>query len=193
LAAGLATSEAERVMNSYPAEWERHERLRDGTRAFVRPIKSEDAALYPDFIAAESAEDARRRFLGAVGGLSDELIARLTHVDYSRAMAFIAIDETDGKMLGVVRLHRQADDPGTGEFAVIIRSDRKRRGLGRLLVRRMIEWSEAAEVRTMFGLVLADNAEMLRLCEQLGFRTGDYAPDRGIKRVTLSLPERTRR
>jgi len=102
-------------MSSYPAEWERHERLRDGTRVFVRPIKSEDAALYPDFIAAESAEDARRRFLGAVGGLSDALIARLTHVDYSRAMAFIAIDETDGKMLGVVRLHRSADDSGTGE------------------------------------------------------------------------------
>jgi RimJ/RimL family protein N-acetyltransferase len=179
-------------MSSYPAEWERHERLRDGTRVLVRPIKSEDAALYPDFIAAESAEDARRRFLGAVGGLSDELIARLTHVDYSRAMAFIAIDETDGKMLGVVRLHRQADDPGSGEYAVIVRSDGKGRGLGRLLMRRMIEWSEVARMKTIFGLVLADNAEMLRLCEQLGFQIGDYGPDRDIKRVTLHLAERNR-
>jgi acetyltransferase len=58
-------------MSSYPAEWERHERLRDGTRVLVRPIKGEDAALYPDFIAAESAEDARRRFFGAVRDLSE--------------------------------------------------------------------------------------------------------------------------
>jgi acetyltransferase len=179
------------MMSSYPAEWERHERLRDGTRVFVRPIKGEDGSLYPDFIAAESIQDARRRFLGAVSGLSDEHIARLTHVDYGQAMAFIAIDETDAKMLGVVRLHRQADDPGTGEYAVIVRSDFKGRGLGRLLMRRLIEWSEAERIRTVFGLVLADNAAMLKLCEQLGFQIGDYAPDRDIKRVTLNLADRT--
>ena len=44
-------------MSSYPADWERHERLRDGTRVFVRPIKGEDETLYPAFMAAESVED----------------------------------------------------------------------------------------------------------------------------------------
>ena len=102
-------------------------------------------------------------------------------------MAFIAIDETDGKMLGVVRLHRQEDDPGTGEYAVIIRSDFKGRGLGRLLMRRIMEWAKAAQMKTIFGLVLADNAEMLKLCEQLGFDVGDYGPERGVKRVSLNL------
>jgi RimJ/RimL family protein N-acetyltransferase len=179
-------------MSSYPAEWERHEHLRDGTRVLVRPIKGEDETLYPTFMAAESFEDGRRRFFRAVRGLSRELIAQFTHLDYNLAMAFIAIDETDGKMLGVVRLHRQEDDPGTGEYAVIVRSDFKGRGLGRLLIRRMIEWSEAAQIKTVFGLVLADNTEMLKLCEQLGFHVGDYAPDRGIKRVTLSLAGRNR-
>jgi L-amino acid N-acyltransferase YncA len=179
-------------MSSYPAEWERHERLRDGARVFVRPIKDDDEALYPHFIATENAEDVRRRFFGAIRELSHEFIARLTHLDYNLAMAFIAIDEMEGKMLGVVRLHRQEDDPGAGEYAVIVRSDFKGRGLGRLLMRRMIEWSEAARMKTVFGLVLADNAEMLKLCEQLGFHVGDYAPERGIKRVSLSLADRNR-
>jgi len=174
-------------MSSYPAEWEHHERLRDGTHVFVRPIKGEDEALYPDFIAAESPADARRRFLGAVGGLSDARIAEFTRLDYARAMAFIALDEADGKMLGVVRLHRQDDDPGIAEYAVIVRSDRKGRGLGRLLMRRMIEWARAARIGALFGLVLADNAEMLKLCAALGFEIGDYAPDRDIKRVSLRL------
>jgi RimJ/RimL family protein N-acetyltransferase len=177
------------IMSSYPAEWERHERLRDGTRVFVRPIKGEDDVLYPHFIAAENAEDVRRRFFGAIRELSDALIARLTHVDYSRAMAFIAIDEADGKMLGVVRLHRQEGDPDTGEYAVIVRSDCKGRGLGRLLMLRMIEWSKAARIKRVIGLVLADNAEMLKLCEQLGFQIDDYMPDRGIKRVSLHLAD----
>ncbi len=86
-----------------------------------------------------------------------------------------------------MRLHRQADDFGSGEYAVIVRSDCKGRGLGRLLMRRMIEWSEAARIKTITGLVLADNAEMLRLCERLGFQIGDYMPDRDIKRVSLRL------
>jgi acetyltransferase len=176
-------------MSSYPAEWEHHERLRDGTRAFVRPIKGEDGALYPHFIATENTEDVRRRFFGAIREMSHEFVERLTHVDYSRAMAFIAIDEVDGKMLGVARLHRQENDPGMGEYAVIVRSDCKGRGLGRLLMLRIIEWAKAARIKTIFGLVLADNAEMLKLCEQLGFQIDDYMPDRGIKRVSLHLTD----
>jgi RimJ/RimL family protein N-acetyltransferase len=178
-------------MSSYPADWERHERLRDGTRVFVRPIKGEDETLYPAFMAAESSEDARRRFFGAVRDLSHDFIVRLTHVDYHVRMAFIAIDEADAKMLGVARLHREEDDPGTAEYAVIVRSDFKGRGLGRLLMRRMIEWSKAARIKTITGLVLADNAGMLKLCEQLGFRVSDYMPDRDIKRVSLSLADRS--
>lgn len=73
-----------------------------------------------------------------------------------------------------------------------MRSDFKGRGLGRLLMRRLIEWSKAARIKTIFGLVLADNAEMLKLCGQLGFLIGDYAPDRDIKRVTLNLADRAR-
>jgi acetyltransferase len=178
-------------MSSYPTEWERHERLRDGTRVFVRPIKVEDAALYPHFIATENFEDVRRRFFGAIREMSDAFVAQLTHVDYSRAMAFIAIDEVDGKMLGVARLHCQGNDPGAGEYAVIVRSDCKGRGLGRLLMQRIVEWAKAARIETIFGLVLADNAEMLKLCEQLGFQVDDYMPDRGIKRVSLHLADQT--
>jgi RimJ/RimL family protein N-acetyltransferase len=180
------------AMNSYPAEWERHERLRDGTQVLVRPLKGEDAELYPAFIAAETVEDTRRRFFGAVRALSKDFIARLTHVDYERAMAFIALDETGGKMLGVVRLHRQKDDLDTGEYAVIVRSDFKGRGLGRLLMQRIIEWSKAARVKTITALVLAENVEMLRLCREVGFEVGDYLPDRDIKRVSLRLAQPAR-
>ena len=174
-------------MSAYPADWERHERLRDGTRVLVRLIEGEDEALYPDFAAAESVADVRRRFFGAITELSRETITRFTHVDYDRAMAFIAVGEADGKMLGVVRLHRSDDDPGTAEYAIIVRSDSKGRGLGRLLMQRLIEWAKAARIAAVTALVLADNAEMLNLCARLGFEIADYMPDRDIKRVILQL------
>jgi len=174
-------------MSPYPAEWERRARLRDGTDVLIRPIRGEDDVLYPDFMAAESVEDTRRRFLGAVRQLSQAFIFRLTHVDYEGAMAFIAVDEADGKMLGVVRLHRDEKDPTSGEYAVIVRSDYKGRGLGRLLMRQIIDWSNAVGVKSVTALVLADNDRMLKLCRELGFEIGEYPPDRDIRRVSLQL------
>lgn len=61
--------------------------------------------------------------------ISPEMIDKLTHYDPKRAMAFIAIEEQTGRMLGVVRLH---DDPGgeKAEFAILVRSKLKGHGLG---------------------------------------------------------------
>jgi len=115
-----------------------HAVLPDGRRVLMRVLRPEDAALYPDFAAYVTLEDARLRFFSTVSELSDERIAELTHLDYECAMAFIAIDEASGKMLGVVRLHLDPDRGG-GEYAVIVRSALKGHGLGWLLMQRMIE------------------------------------------------------
>ena len=98
-----------------------HDVLPDGMRVLMRPLRPEDAALYPDFIAHVTTDDGRLRFFAPIRQLSDQRIAELTQLDYTRAMAFIAIDEATVKMLGVVRLHLDDDRKG-GEFAVIVRS-----------------------------------------------------------------------
>ena len=78
----------------------------------VRPVRPEDEPLYPPFFAAVTQEDLRLRFFAPVKEFSHEFIARFTQIDYARAMAFIAIEQASGKMLGVVRVHADADyDP----------------------------------------------------------------------------------
>ena len=52
-----------------------HDVLPDGTRVLVRPLRPEDAALYPDFVAHVTLEDARLRFFTAIRELSEERIA----------------------------------------------------------------------------------------------------------------------
>jgi RimJ/RimL family protein N-acetyltransferase len=158
----------------------RHDLLSDGTRVLVRPLRPEDAALYPDFIAHVTAQDARLRFFVTIRELSDARIAELTQLDYSRAMAFIAIDEASGTMLGVVRLHLDAD-ARSGEYAVIVRSGLKGHGLGWLLMQRLIG------LERVHGQVLAENTAMLRMCEELGFEIGDDLHAKGVKVVTLRL------
>jgi acetyltransferase len=163
-----------------------HDVLPNGRRVLMRPLRPEDAALYPDFIAHVTLQDSRLRFFVAIRELSEERIAELTGLDYDRAMAFIAIDEDSGEMLGVVRLHRDTDGPG-GEYAVIVRSALKGQGLGWLLMQRMIEYARAIGLAQVHGQVLAENTTMLRMCAELGFQVHDDAASKGIKVVTLEL------
>ena len=129
-----------------PGDWERHITLRDGRVVFVRPIRPEDEALYGTFLAAVTSEDARMRFLAPVGQLSHSLIEYFTHIDYARAMAFVAIDEVTGELLAVVRLHNNAADE-SGEYAIVVRSDYKGRGLGWQLMQMMIAYGRARGLR----------------------------------------------
>src|SRR3954462_14709701 len=168
------------------SDWIRHDALTDGTRVLVRPLRPQDGALYPDFIAHVTLNDARLRFFAPIRELSEERIAELTRLDYSRAMAFIAIAEATGEMLGVVRLHLDTDGQG-GEYAVIVRSALKGRGLGWLLMRRMIDYARALGLGRVHGQVLAENTMMLRMCRELGFHVADDPSSRDIKVVTLEL------
>jgi len=164
----------------------RHDVLPDGTHVLLRPLKPEDAALYPEFAAHVSLEDARLRFFSAISELSDERIHELTHLDYERAMAFIAFEETKCEMLGVVRLHLDADRRG-GEFAVIVRSAFKGHGLGWMLMQRIIEYARMIGLERVHGQVLAENTNMLHMSEHLGFTITDDPHAKHIKIVTLNL------
>jgi len=174
-----------------------HDVLPDGTRVLMRVLAPEDARYYPEFIAHLTLDDLRLRFFAAIAELSDARISELTHLDYSRAMAFIAIDEATDVMLGIVRLHLDADTQGTGdqggEYAVIVRSALKGHGLGWLLMQRMIDYARALGLKTVHGQVLTENTTMLRMCRELGFAIGDDPHSKEIKVVTLDLARDTKR
>jgi RimJ/RimL family protein N-acetyltransferase len=170
----------------YPKEWERHDRLHDGTPVLVRPLKPEDADLYPDFLSEVTAEDLRLRFFAPIRELSPDLIFRLTHLDYEKAMAFIALEQQTGRMLGVVRLHYDPDGKA-GEYAVLVRSHLKSHGLGWLLMHRMIDYAQTKGLERVHGQVLAENTTMLAMCAELGFTVSDDPLERGVKMVILDL------
>ena len=101
-------------------------------------------------------------------------------------MAFIAIDEATGLMLGVVRLHLDKDRR-SGEYAVTVRSALKGHGLGWLLMQRIIEYARMIGLERVHGQVLAENTTMLRMCAELGFHVADDPGGSGIKLATLDL------
>jgi acetyltransferase len=175
------------AIRPYPKEWERHAQLRDGTKIFVRPVRPEDEPLYGPFFAAVTPEDLRLRFFAPVKEFGHTFIARFTQIDYARAMAFLAIEETSGKMLGVVRMHADANYE-RGEYAILVRSDVKGRGLGFLLMQMIIEYARAEGLQIIEGQVLSENARMLAMCKELGFEiaTDPCDPDMCAVRLALS-------
>jgi GNAT superfamily N-acetyltransferase len=166
---------------------EAHVILRDGTPALIRRLVSEDAALYPDFLGEVTRADLRLRFFASLREVSPALLDRLIHYDPARAMAFICVDQKSGKMLGVVRLHDDASG-NSAEFAILVRSRLKGHGVGWLLMQHMIEFARHKNLKTVCGEVLAENATMLAMCNQLGFHISDNLRDRGVRTVTLPVP-----
>jgi acetyltransferase len=160
--------------------------LRDGETILIRPLKPDDASLYPDFLSELTAKDLRLRFFAAMSEIGRVLLDKLIHYDAEHAMAFVAIAERSGGLLGVVRLHN--DPVGAGaEFAIAVRSDFKGRGLGWLMMKHMIAYAQSKKLQTVHRQVLVENATMLHLCSELGFRMGNHPNDRDKKLVTLQL------
>lgn len=174
------------AIRPYPTEWERRTALRDGTKILLRPVRPEDEPLYGPFFAAVTPNDLRLRFFAPVKEFGHAFVARFTQIDYARAMAFIAVAETSGEMLGVVRLHSNANYE-RGEYAVLVRSDLKGRGLGWLLMQLIIEYAGAEGLRLIEGQVLSENTAMLEMCKKLGFEITFDPNDPDTCVVTLAI------
>ena len=177
---------AEAETRPYPPQWERHLVLGDGWKVFVRPVRAADEPLILDLLQHVSKEDLRLRFFDSIKEFSHPFLARLTQLDYARAMAFVAFDETSGDILGVVRLHR-GPTGNNGEYAILLRSDLKGRGLGWALMQMIIEYGKSEGLAQITGEILTENSVMLKMCRELGFEVKTNPADLGVYEVALVL------
>ncbi len=132
----------------------------------VRPLRAADRAAYDSFGARLDPDDLRLRFAGPVkldGPVFNEQFRR---IDHDRVEAF-AVFNAGNEILGIAHLVRTV--PAAAEVALIVRSDLKRRGLGRLLLDRLVRHAQALGLAELSGQVLQENRPMLRLAIQAGF------------------------
>jgi len=168
----------------YPVEWESQDTVGDMGRVLLRPIRPEDEALYPHFFERMSPEDVRMRFFTARPDLSHKFLARMTQVDYAREMAFVALSVAEGELLGIARLIAEPDYV-RAEFAILVRSDLKGKGLGWRLMQHLIAYARAEGLQEIHGQVLASNATMLKMCSELGFEIEATETEIGLRLVRL--------
>jgi acetyltransferase len=133
-----------------------------------------------------TSDDLRLRFFAPMKEFTHEFIARLTQLDYARAMAFVAFDEATNEMVGVVRIHSDSIYE-SGEYAILLRSDLKGRGLGWALMQLIIEYARSEGLKNISGDVLAENTVMLAMCRDLSFAVKADPAEHGICNVKLAL------
>ena len=129
--------------------------------------------------------------------LPARMLARYTLIDYDREMALVAVVKTrqtaeDGsfseteRLVGVVRYITNPD--GTScEFSLVIADDFKGQGLGSRLMLSIIDLARSKGLSEIVGLILANNAPMLRLMRSLNFTVAAFPEDPDFRIATKAL------
>jgi 3-hydroxyisobutyrate dehydrogenase len=133
-------------------------------RFTVRELRVPDARARCVFVRHLDPHDVRMRFA------SPRFSARHVFPGLAAAhdgAAFAALDRTQ-TILGVVNLARVGS--GAAEVAVIVRSDYKRRGIGRALLARALRWAARNGFTHVLGHVHPENRAMLALARAMGFQ-----------------------
>ncbi|WP_321797885.1 GNAT family N-acetyltransferase [Burkholderia sp. BCC1988] len=142
-----------------------------GETVTIRPIRPEDEEAHNELLGAMTPDDLRMRFFGAVRSFDHSQVARMTQIDYDREMAFIvSFSDASGRShtLAVARAVTDPDNE-TAEFAIAVRPDQKGKGLGRLMMTRIIDYARSRGTGWMIGEALRENTAMISLAKSCGF------------------------
>ena len=170
VAATSVTGQQRLAIKPYPKDLE--ERITfDGRTVILRPIRPEDEPEHRVLLEQLSPDDVRFRFFTMLKHFAHTDIARFTQIDYDREMAFIASatdERSNRETLGVARA---ITDPNNdrAEFAILVRTDLKGRGLGAILLDKLIRYCRRRGMRELYGPILTENRGMRRLAERMGF------------------------
>jgi acetyltransferase len=160
------------IIPMYPSKYEWQIPI-DGDRATIRAIRPEDEPLWAEMIESLSATTAEYRFFGSVHEVTKAMLVRYCHIDYDREIALAVVTPSKGKrkqeMIGVGRLTLDSADAKEGEFAILVRDDYQRKGVGSKLTNALIEVARERHVEEIYGDVLADNPAMRPFVGSLGF------------------------
>jgi acetyltransferase len=176
------------AIRPYPQQWEQWVEWQ-GTPLLLRPIKPEDGAQHIAFFEALDPEDVRYRMFIRQRELQPSQLARLTQIDYDREIAFIATRKRADNTWETLGVARAIADPDNvmAEFAIIVRSDLKAHGLGRMLMTRLIEYCRERKTQSITGQALSHNLRVVNLVRSFGFTVSTDADEPGTMQLRLDL------
>lgn len=145
--------------------------LKDGTSVVIRPIQPDDAEHLQDTFDHLSMETIYLRFFSFKKELPFEEARYLATVDYTTRMAFVGICQKNGRdiVIGVARYALlDTKHPKIAESAVVVQDEYQGRGLGKLLLRRLVVYAHTKGIHHLRGNLQVGNNRMLDLVKKGG-------------------------
>ncbi len=150
----------------------------------IRPVQVGDEAAERRFFARLSPRTRRLRFHDWSNVVSDGLIHFYTHVDQDRHAAFVC--EHEGEIVGEARYVANPDGKSC-ELGIVVADDWHHTGIAQRLMAALTDAARAHGFRTMEGLVLAENTDMLDFVKDLGFEVHPMPQQPATVRVVKRL------
>ncbi len=171
------------VPPGYPGAWEADVVLADGGTAHIRPIRPDDGPRVVDFHGRQSPESIYFRYFTPRPHLPDTEVERLTHVDYSDRMAFVAL--LDDVLVGVARYDR-LPTRSDAEVAFFVDDRHHGRGIATVLLEYLAEAARQTGISAFTATVLPTNGRMVAVFRNAGFTVASRFGD-GVIEVQLDL------
>ena len=180
------------AIRPYPVQYVGEWTSKDGSEVMFRPIQPEDETMLRRFHETLSERTVHMRYLHAMQlsqRIAHERLARLCYIDYDREIALVAVRRNpynnEPELMSVGRLTKR-HGTDSAEYAIIVSDRFQHQGLGKEMLRRLVEVARDEHIGMVFGTVLEDNVEMLHMVSKLGFNIVDTEnPD--LKRAELKL------
>ncbi|HUG84185.1 MAG TPA: GNAT family N-acetyltransferase [Euzebya sp.] len=162
--------------------------LRDGSRVWVRPIRSEDRAMLEQGLQWLSPQSRYMRFHTHVDRLTRAQLDYLVDVDHMDHEALVALDPDlrDQPGVAVARYIRLTEEPHVAEAAITVIDSHQGRGIGTALIGLLEQLAHQRGITTFRNYVLAENTAMLQIFRELDGEV--LRESAGLYRVDVPVP-----
>lgn len=156
---------------NYPTQYESRLTLKNGREIFLRPIMPTDEHLVVDLFQRLSTHSVYLRFLTHLRTLPKDMLYRFTHVNYKSEFALAGIIEEDGKD-AIIAIARYAYTPHDNitDLAVAVRDDWQHLGLGKSLLKKIVEIGKEHGIRRFGGMIDPHNKIIMQILLELGYK-----------------------
>lgn len=169
--------------------------IKDSTFICFKSLEPSDRERYIEGYKKLSPDSVYHRFFGFIKELTTEQIDEFLNTDNRNHIAWSAFDIVDEEPvgIGVARFKRSLTNPNEAELGLTVIDQYQNLGVGTVLLAVMYYLSGSLDIKTLTGIILADNVRLIRRFHDLGAeftrRSNEYEMRLPIHRNFNDLPK----
>ncbi|MCG6891391.1 MAG: GNAT family N-acetyltransferase [Gammaproteobacteria bacterium] len=175
-------------MNSTLASYKTSEILSDGRNVHLRAIRPSDREMLREQFLKLSKASVRDRFFSLKLDLTADELTYFTEVDFNHHVALVAELESGSERepVAVGRLVRKSGEPDNAEIAITVADAMQGKGIGKIMLKHLIDCARQLGVRHMDASVMAGNTRMMKLIRKSGLPYISRLED-GVQTISVNL------